>query len=326
MAKDSRFRRIAGLDILPYKPCQGWNDLQLDEALRRPELFRGNRELYAAVRCEAIKRGLGGEEDYVANPFPKTDIGERRETAGTGLPFLMDERRRRAKHERRDRKRRLVELLMETQGKKTAGSLDRLLRLAAAMEDSGADTSAFDRQFDLYLRRGMERMAHMVPSKETNTPPMWKRNLDYSPEEGSPYFGSVSDFLKRFPGGIAEWRKWRGKTRKQRERQHRIAALMPDTGGDAELEAFLREAWALEDGRSVLAHFVPEGGDDVAELGDKEPKLWSDSPEWKSVDEFLKAHRGKYGQEADDAALKAARDFVRYWRQTLKRPKGARGK
>jgi hypothetical protein len=65
-----RLKRIAGLDILPVKPHQGWSDLQIDEALRRPELFRGDRELYAAVRREAIKRGLVGEEDSCHEPFP----------------------------------------------------------------------------------------------------------------------------------------------------------------------------------------------------------------------------------------------------------------
>jgi hypothetical protein len=67
---------------------------------------------------------------------------------------------------------------------------------------------------------------------------------------------------------------------------------------------------------------VPEGGDDVDKLGDEEPKIWSDDPEWESVDEFLKAHRDHYGQDANDAALKAARDFVRYWRLTAKKPGG----
>jgi hypothetical protein len=68
-----RRRRIAGLDFLPIKPYQGWNDLQLDEALHRPELFRGGMELYVAVRREAVRRGLGSEGDY---PLPDGyDIG-----------------------------------------------------------------------------------------------------------------------------------------------------------------------------------------------------------------------------------------------------------
>ena len=34
---------------------------------------------------------------------------------------------------------------------------------------------------------------------------MLKYNLDYSPEEESPYFGSVGEFLEKYPGGIGDW-------------------------------------------------------------------------------------------------------------------------
>jgi hypothetical protein len=293
--KGNRLKRIAGLDMLPIKPYQGWNLLQLDEALRRPELFRGDMDLYAAVRREAAKRGLVEEE---RDPFHLTDIDEPQ------LPPLMHLdpiERHNERMKREDKKRRLKELLMEAVGKKKA-SLGRLLRIAALGKDA-----SLDRQIDLFLERSLERSAHMVPSKKTNTPPMWKRNMDYSPEEGSPYFGSVEEFMERFPGGIAEWRRWREKTREQRNRRHRIAALMPKD----EAMRLLSEA-----------HFVPEGGDDVAELGDSEPKIWSDDPKWKSIGEFLEAHRGRFGQDADDAALKAARDFVKYWKLTTRKPKG----
>ena len=320
--RKGRIKRIAALDILPLKPAIGWNDLQLDEALRRLELFHGNLELYAEVRRHAIKRGLGSEEDYTDSPFQSTDMDTVVE-----LPFLYREEARKEKHEKKlKRREKLKELLMEmTQTSKKEAAFTRLLRLAAVLEDNCQDTAVFDRQFNLYLQRSIERHAHFVPSKETNTPPMWKRNLDYSPDEGSPYFGNVGEFMKRFPGGIVEWRKWREKTRKQRERRHRIASLMPDIQADEELESFLKEAWKLEAERrdmAAMAHFVPEGGDDVSKLGDEEPKLWSDEPKWESIDEFLKAHRKHYGQDADDAALKAARDFVRYWRETTKKPKG----
>lgn len=321
--KIGRIKRIAMLDILPVKPVVGWNDLQLDEALRRHELFHGNIELYAAVRREAIKRGLGGEEDFDPSPFGATDMEN--EQAGGQLPFLLDHERHAEKHERKERRKKLKRLLetmtMSERKEKKRGSLDRLLRLA---ETTGVNL-ALERQIALYLQRSIERTAHMVPSKETETPPMWRRNMDYSPDENSPYFGSVSDFLKKFPGGISEWRKWREKSRKQRERQWRIASLMPEAAADDDLDRFLKEAWAHEAEQSeldALAHFVPEGGDDVDKLGDKEPKIWSDGPEWESIGEFLEAHRDHYGQDANDAALKAARDFVRYWRLATKKPGG----
>ncbi len=246
--------------------------------------------------------------------FPKTDTDKQENE----LPFLLDEERQHAKHERKNRKKRLKKMLeMEKEKSEKKASLDRMLRLAALQNDS-----AFDRQFDLYLTRSLERQAHMVPSKETNTPPMWRTNMDYAPEEESPYFGNVSEFLKKFPKGIAEWRKWREKSRKQRERRWRIASLMTDTDADGDLENFLKEAWNEAGDIFSLAHFVPESGDDVDKLGDKEPKLWSDDPKWKSIGEFLKAHRKHYGQDSDDAALEAARDFVKYWKLTTKKPGG----
>lgn len=95
--RDKRLMRIAGLDILPVKPYQGWTDMQLDEALRRPELFRGNQELYAAVRREAIKRDLGQEEDF--SPFSPTGTGEKE-----GLPFLLREDHRGEAHRAKERR------------------------------------------------------------------------------------------------------------------------------------------------------------------------------------------------------------------------------
>ncbi len=70
-----RVVRKAGLDMLPCKPFQGWNDLQLDEALHRPDLFRGNIKLYIDVRREALRRGLGDEEDYNNAFFSKDGYG-----------------------------------------------------------------------------------------------------------------------------------------------------------------------------------------------------------------------------------------------------------
>jgi hypothetical protein len=240
-----------------------------------------------------------------ANDQPDTKID---------LPFLMEEDRPRQKHERKARRERLRRLLMESisppkeeKGKK-ASPLDRLLRLAATIGDAGADTAAIDRQIGLYLERGIGRM------------PTWRRNADYASEEGSPYFGSAVEFLRRFPGGIAEWRKWHRKAGDSQERMARIAALMPDAQDGDSLEDFLQKAW---DGRTVSAHHAPEG-DSVAKLGDKEPKIWSDNPKWRSIGEFLEAHREHFGQDADDAALRAARDFVKYWKLTTRKPNGGK--
>ena len=309
----NRIKRIAELDMLPMKPYQGWDDVQIDEALRRPELFRGNKELYASVRKEAIKRGLGTEEEFEL-PFQLENLEK------TKLPFLLREETKEEKHKRKERKEKLRKMLMELKPSKKDATA-RLLRLAALVEGT-KDEASFDRQMELYIKRSIERRAHFVPD-DGNTPPMWRTNMDYAPEENSPYFGSVSEFLKKFPGGIAEWRKWRDRSRKARERQWRINEISKHDATD-EMETFLKQAWEEEAKREEmvsLGHFVPEGKDDVPELGDKEPKIWSDDPKWKSIGEFLKAHQEHYGQDADDAALKAAKDFVKYWRLTLRKPK-----
>lgn len=210
------------------------------------------------------------------------------------LPFLMDEERRVSKHEKKTKKERqeamkrlLMEGLEKEQQKKS--SLDHLLRLASLLTKDECDS--FDRQFDLYTQRSIEREA------------MWRTNRDYSSEELSPYYGNVSEFMEEFPNGISDWRK--------EHRKQQIASYMPEEDLDSFLDRELE----------TKAHYIPEGKDDTSKLGDKEPKLWSDDPKWKSIDEFLKAHREHFGQDADDAALKAARDFVKYWRLTTKKPR-----
>lgn len=220
------------------------------------------------------------------------------------LPFLMDEDRRISKHERktkRERQEALKKLLMEglekEQQKKS--SLDRLLHLASLLIKT--ECASFDRQFDLYIQRSIKREAGLS---------VWRSNRDYSSDEMSPYYGNASEFIKEFPNGISDWRK--------EYRKQQIESYMPE---EEDLDSFLDKE--LE----TKAHYVPEGKDEVSKLGDKEPKIWSDHPEWKSIDEFIKAYRKHFGrkqsgQAADDAAaLKAARDFVKYWRLTTKKPR-----
>ena len=38
-----------------------------------------------------------------------------------------------------------------------------------------------------------------------------KKNLDYNLEDKSPYFGSVREFLKKYPGGIIDFLKMEDK-------------------------------------------------------------------------------------------------------------------
>jgi len=93
-------------------------------------------------------------------------------------------------------------------------SLTRMLRLAELYfrtKDEGSFKQVCT-QFDSYIKRH----AHMEPKQDKNQPNPWKRNMDYAGYENSPYYGSVSEFLKKFPGGIKEWVVWREKTKGDR--------------------------------------------------------------------------------------------------------------
>lgn len=95
-------------------------------------------------------------------------------------------------------------------------SLYRLLKMAEAVCDSGDETAIkqMEAQFNGYVKKYC--VAHYRPHNDGRTPNPWRRNMDYAPWENSPYYGSIAEFLEKFPGGIADWRKWREKTKKER--------------------------------------------------------------------------------------------------------------
>lgn len=214
-----------------------------------------------------------------------------------------------------------------------SASLNRILRLAIVLDDAGdaEGVEALSKQLDLYAERSMKR-AHMAPSKETRTPAFWKPNMDYAGYEGSPWRGSMSEFKKRFKS-LGDFLKWRRKMRNERDRIHKLESVTAPIVREA-------QAQAMKDAHTLLTmfncidlvryggfrrenHYVPEGGDDVNKLGDKEPKLWSDNPKHKDIEGFLEAFRKHHGNDADDeqVAFDAAREFVEYWKLLLKKPK-----
>lgn len=209
---------------------------------------------------------------------------------------------------------------------KKGGSLGRILKAACVLDDAGdeAGLARLAKQLDLYLSRAIERTAHYEPSKGDETPAFWRRNMDYAPYEGSPWRGSLSEFKKRFPGGLKDFLEWRRKTKKQRWRMHKIKSslepLAKQASGDA---GVVLEAVDLLETLHHRAHYEPVGGDDVDKLGDEEPKLWSDSPKHRTIEEFLDKYRKHHGRDADDGqlALDAVRDMIRYWSLLLKKPK-----
>lgn len=80
--------------------------------------------------------------------------------------------------------------------------------------DSG-DSESFERlciQMNGYLKK----YGHFEPLNDGITPNPWKHNMDYAGWENSPYYGSLTEFMEKFPGGIPDWIKWRRETQKQR--------------------------------------------------------------------------------------------------------------
>jgi hypothetical protein len=87
----------------------------------------------------------------------------------------------------------------------------RFLKLADSMKDS-VGLKSLCVQFDSF----MKKHGHYMPHNDGTTPNPWRKNMDYSSWESSPYFGSVSEFMEKFPGGIKDWIEWRRKTQEER--------------------------------------------------------------------------------------------------------------
>lgn len=95
-----------------------------------------------------------------------------------------------------------------------SNALNRLLKIAAAIQDAG-DAEALE-SFCIKCDAFLKKYAHMAPHNDGTTPNPWRRNMDYSEFDSSPYYGNVAEFMKKFPGGIRDWVEWRKKTQKDR--------------------------------------------------------------------------------------------------------------
>lgn len=119
-------------------------------------------------------------------------------------------------------------------------SVARLLKLAEILQNDDKALEKLNIQFLSYLK------AHYVPDNDGKTPNPFRKNLDYGPWENSPYFGSVGDFMKKFPGGIKDWLDWRKKTRKNRykkwdisKRKAHLISLAEEESPNLEMASFL---------------------------------------------------------------------------------------
>lgn len=143
-------------------------------------------------------------------------------------------------------------------------SFERILDLAEAFNDFG-DTESL-KKLCRYFGPFMKKHAHFIPDERSETPDFFKKNMDYADYEGSPYRGDIGSFLKKFPGGIADYLKWRKENKEKN--------------------------YEKSNQREKKAHLIPEKGDDVDKF-EKEPHLYSDEglDKFKSVEEFLKKYR-----------------------------------
>jgi len=98
-----------------------------------------------------------------------------------------------------------------------ANTLQRMLKLAELLnEDKVCDGVC------IHINSFIKKMAHYEAINDGTTPNPWRKNMDYSSDENSPYFGSIKEFMKKFPGGIKDWLKWRRETQTDRNKLFNI--------------------------------------------------------------------------------------------------------
>jgi hypothetical protein len=239
------------------------------------------------------------------------------------------------------------------------GSLFRILKLAEAMMNNNENLEQLCVHADAYIKRH----AHFAPENDGTTPNPWKSNMDYSSYENSPYYGSVSEFMRKFPGGIKDWLKWRKESQKERNLMFSKPTKKAEIEVEDLTEKYIPTAKDIEESKAPAtkeqkqkakdlvfdiiedllesgeisskevkdyidkhyekisaAHFIPEGGDDVSKF-EKELHLFSgEMGKFKDIQDYInKWHKHmKRESDADDSALKAARDFVEYYKLLLK--------
>lgn len=97
-------------------------------------------------------------------------------------------------------------------------SLKRILKFAEIISN---DHDLFNK-LSIYINSYIKKLSYYEPRNNENVPNVWRKNMDYSIEESSPYYGNVPEFLKKFPGGIKDWIKWRKKNKKNRYKKYDI--------------------------------------------------------------------------------------------------------
>lgn len=126
------------------------------------------------------------------------------------------------------------------------------------------------------------KKSHFIPDENSDTPNLWRKNLDYSDAENSPWRGSMADFMKKFPGGIRDWIARRAKERNKRFNLYSIKDFEKKSG--QEIVGILKNNLS-----STAEKYDPE--------------------KWGNVRSFLSQYSDDMGQAASDAV----EDIVKYY-------------
>lgn len=176
---------------------------------------------------------------------------------------------------------------------------NRILKLAEIIAESG-DIIAFNRlcvHFDSYIKK----YSHFEPNDD-DIPSVWRKNLDYGE---SPYFGSISEFMEKFPGGLKDWIIWRDKNKKNRYKEYSIK----------ERKANLEDFYNLIE---CCDNCLNNRAKRIKCIDFLMKNAYKESQEFKSINDLIK-EKEEQGFSADDAKTSAVKDFIEYWKKLRKK-------
>ena len=292
---------------------------KLDELMRHP-FYAEKRERYARKALKISKAPQGftpSKEAVVTEGRPTMDnMGKAEKEAWNSKGFdevwpadpgdeskeFVEDSANAVIRRRKMRQKGLDPDKMADDMSRAAGFIGRMIRMAERLDDFGDREGAerLCRQMDLLIRR----RAHFVPSDKTKAPPMWRKNLDYGEE--SPYYGSVKEFMKKYPGGLGDYIKKRRKSRKKRERQWKLAQI----AGNKLMSARMRNAIDAD-----MADLLPGTQCRMDEV-------WKIAQQTEDEEALQDAKDNDYIKDP----MKAPREFVKYWSLLLKKVRGKRKK
>jgi|10_taG_2_1085330.scaffolds.fasta_scaffold00311_8 hypothetical protein len=162
-------------------------------------------------------------------------------------------------------------------------TLNEMLKLADEMIDNNNTYGlrSLCQNYEEHLLK-IFKTSHFVPDENSDTPNLWKKNLDYANYEDSPWRGNMADFMKKFPGGLRDWIEHRAKEKGKRFNLYSIRDFNKKSGQDI---------------ITMLKNSLMKTADKY------DPKKWG------GVRTFL----SQYADDLDQAASDAVEDIVKYY-------------